>query len=67
MSLHFNNDHPIENLVVTPLEKIRDDIQPREAESLLQQREELWISRLATLQPVGMNMLARDTQQRIRT
>ena len=62
MSPHFNNDHPIENLTVTPLEKISDEIHPREAEVKLQQREELWIARLATLQPVGMNMLARDTQ-----
>ena len=67
MSLHFNNDHHIDNLEVTPLERISDDLNLRDAEQKLQEIEELWIRRLATLQPVGMNMISRDRQICINT
>ena len=67
MSWHFNNDHSIDCLSVTPVEKVSDDISPREAEKELQRLETLWILRLATQQPLGMNLLVHvhDTQSRI--
>ena len=65
MSWHFNNDHPIDCLSVTPVEKVSDDISPKEAEGELQRLETLWILRLATQQPMGMNFLVQDTQSRV--
>ena len=58
MSWHFNNDHPIDCLSVTPVEKVSDDISPKEAERELQRLETL---RLVTQQPMGINSLVQDS------
>ena len=52
------------DVLVTPTEKVDDDIPQDRAEYLRKQKETVWIHRLATLQPLGMNYIARDTQVR---
>ena len=51
---HFNKEHSIHDVRVIPLQQI-DGKLPLEA---------LWIKRLGTMQPLGMNFVLKDTQQR---
>ena len=61
---HFNNDHTIDDLKVIPLQQVDGYLPLPQAEAKLQQLETLWISRLATMQPLGMNLIRSDSQRR---
>ena len=66
LSLHFNNDgHDIRHLSFQPIAKIEIDLPMREAEKKLQAIESVWIKRLGTLQPVGLNFVLLDNQSRV--
>ena len=67
MSHHFNESHDIEQLQFVPLEKIDDRIPKKEAETILKEKETMWIRRLCTLQPWGMNYIPIDTHSRVLT
>ena len=64
MSHHFNRSHPIDKFNFVPLEKVADSLTAKEAESALKKLETLWIRRLSTLQPYGMNYIPIDTTNR---
>ena len=49
MSHHFNKSHEIKHFNFLPLEKIEDNIPPREAKKLLQQKETYWTFHFTTL------------------
>ncbi len=61
---HFNKDHSVEDLKVIPLQQVHDNLTLPQAERKLQRLETLWISRLATMQPLGMNFIRSDSQRR---
>ena len=62
---HFNGDDcSIANLVFTPIEGVSDHLPKREAEEKLKILETLWIRKLCSMQPWGMNYLEIDTQTR---
>ena len=63
---HFNKDHSPEDLRVIPLQQVDGNMPLPLAEEKLQQLETLWISRLATMQPLGMNFIQSDSQRRTR-
>ena len=60
MSHHFNKSCNIENLQFIPLEKVDDRMSKRDAEQELKRIETLWIRKLSTMQPWGMNYLEVD-------
>lgn len=63
---HFmGNPHHFSDLTVLPLEKISDAVNSFEAERLLQAAESLWIERLHTIIPRGLNVVLRETHSRI--
>ena len=65
MGHHFNgSDCSLNNLVWTPLDKVSDDLSKRDAESLLKIRETLWIRKLCSMQPWGMNCYEVDDNVR---
>ena len=65
MGHHFNgSDCSLDNLVWAPLDKVSDDLTNREAEKLLLTRETLWIKRMCSMQPWGMNCYEVDVVNR---
>lgn len=54
---HFNlDDHSIEDLILTPIERIEIDLPEIETTKYRQKREAHWIETLNTARPVGMNI-----------
>ena len=67
LSLHFNNDgHSVRHLSFQPITKVNTDLPIRQAEKKLQEIESVWINRLGSLQPVGLNYILHDKQSRVR-
>lgn len=63
---HFSGDpHNMSDMTVLPLEKISDEIDAESAEELLQEAETMWIQRLNTRLPRGLNVVVRDTTSRL--
>ena len=64
---HFaGNDCSLNNLMFASIEQVPENISNREAELKLKELETLWIQRLCTLQPWGINYIERDTDIRTR-
>ena len=61
---HFNKDHKIEDLQIIPLQQVDGLLPLPIAESELQKLETLWIKKLASMQPKGMNFVLEDTEKR---
>ena len=61
---HFNKDHSIQDVRVIPLQQVDPKLPIQEAKQKLQCLETLWIRRLATMQPLGMNFILIDSQHR---
>ena len=65
MSHHFNKSCGLNSLQFTPLQKVDDSLHVLTAEKQLQHLETLWIRRLSTLQPWGMNYVEVETESRL--
>jgi len=61
---HFNKEHSIHDVRVIPLQQIDGKLLLEEAKRKLQYLKTLWTKRLAIMQPLGMNFVLKDTQQR---
>lgn len=61
---HFNHDHTVDDLQITPIQQVSETITLTAAELELQKLEALWIKRLATMQPRGMNFVLQDSESR---
>ncbi len=63
---HFNGDgHTPNHVRFQPLAKVSDDLTPSEAEKQLQSIETMWIERLASMQPVGLNYILVHKETRV--
>ena len=66
LQLHFKGDgHTPRDVRFQPLAKISDELTPSEAETQLKSTETMWIKRLGTMQPVGLNYILEDREQRV--
>ena len=66
LQLHYNGEgHTPHDMRFQPLAKVGDDLTPSEAETQLKKLETMWIKRLGTMQPVGLNYVLEDTRQRV--
>ena len=66
LQLHFNGDgHTVNDIIFHPIATIDIHIPIKEAENLLQSLETVWIKRLASLQPLGLNYILEDKQSRV--
>ena len=66
LQLHFKGDgHTPRDVRFQPLAKISDELSPSEAETQLKSTETMWIKRLGTMQPVGLNYILEDREQRV--
>ena len=66
LPLHFNADaHTVDDIIFHPIAAINVRIPIKDAESILKSLETVWIKRLATLQPLGLNFFLVDTQSRV--
>lgn len=58
VALHFNRPgHTIDNLKITPIEKIKTPLENPRSENIRKQRELYWIYELQTIFPNGLNKL----------
>ena len=65
MAHHFTGpDCSLTNLTFTPIQQVPTNLTNREAETRLKELETLWIRRLCSIQPWGMNYIERDIEQR---
>ena len=65
MGHYFNsNECSIQNLVFIPIDTVDEHLSAREAEVQLKKLETLWIRKMCSLQPWGMNYLEIDTEVR---
>ena len=63
---HFNGDgHTPRNMRFQLLAKVSNDLTPSEAKKQLQSAETMWIERLASMQPVGLNYILVDKETRV--
>ena len=66
LQLHFKGDgHSLKDIVFHPIATVSPLLPIQEAEAALHKLETLWIRRLATLQPMGLNFLLTDLQCRV--
>eukprot|EP00731_Ephydatia_muelleri_P027522 Em0019g395a len=66
LQLHFNNDgHTPKDVRFLPLATVSDDLTPSEAEIQLKSVETMWIQRLGSMQPIGLNYILVDTETRV--
>ena len=66
LQLHYNGEgHTPHDMRFQPLAKVGDDLTPSEAETQLKKLETMWIRRLGTMQPIGLNYVLEDTRQSI--
>ena len=66
LQLHYNGEgHTPHDMRFQPLAKVGDDLTPSEAETQLKKLETMWIKRLGTMQPIGLNYVLEDTHQRV--
>ena len=67
LQLHFKGDgHTVDNISFHPIAALNIHLPILEAESKLQELETVWIKRLATMQPLGLNYILEDKQSRVR-
>ena len=66
LQLHFKGDgHTPRDARFQRLAKVSDDLTPSEAEIQLKSAETMWIQRLASMQPVGLNYVLVDKETRV--
>ena len=66
LQLHFNNDgHTPLDVRFLPLATVSEDLTSSEAEIQLKSVETMWIQRLGSMQPIGLNYILVDTETRV--